>query len=315
MALPLAAEPDVDRSLPKVAVTGGLMLITAFLFGYTVTLVRGAVTREGFLWAVVTFVLWISSTILLPYLIKSSSIAGVISLFESIIVSLFLVGIWNPLLLILSFGFLWLFLMMAFWIGRDEIRGQLRIRFFKIGRISASVLVGGINIFLAVALVFMLKSEGFTVPRPFLESMLRGSVPFMERYVPNMSLEMKTGEFFEEFAKSRIPEEAPPGALEQVVEGFIASVERQTRIELDPEARLVDSFDLLVNTKLKEFSIRNQTATFLTIALLVFFTLAGLGFLVKWVILTVAFLMFEVLYAFKFFHMEFESRDKEIIVV
>ena len=306
---------EIDRSLWKISFFGALAVLASFFFGYAAQQVRTAPVPSALVWAGVGLALWLSFSLLVPYVIKSASVAALIALLQSVIVGLFLFGGKSPGLFFGAVFFLTFFLLMAFGTGRSEIRNALRIHFFKIGRGVVSVLVLGMNLFFALVVVFALRGEEVRIPQPFLGAMLRSSAPIVQRYVPGFSLEMNVDAFFESFAKSRLPEGTPQFAVDRMVSDFVASIESQTKVTIDQNATVLQALDEIANTKLKDFSAKNQTLTLLVLAGLVFFTLAGLGFLVQWVILAVGFFLFQIFYASRFLHMEFETADKEIIVV
>lgn len=309
------SEADIDRSLVKLAVFGGLGLLSALLFGYYLQAFRLAPSGGVAIWAAVGLALWLAFALVTPYAVKSASIAGLLFGLQAIVVTLFLFGFRSPLAIPGSFLLMWLALMAAYLRGRSELGNALRVRFLKSSGAIAGALVLGLNLFLTLLLVSALRGEGARVPKPFLEAMARMGAPVFARYVPGFSPEMRVADFFTAFASRELPPGTPPEAVAEAAAGLEAELERRAGFAIDGSASVLEAAGALANAKLDEFFVKNRAAALFSIAALAFLTLMGFGFFVKWGILIVALLLYEVLYAARFFRTEFEAAEREVIVV
>ncbi len=305
---------EVDRSIIKITAFAAVSALFVFFFGYELRHLVEEPTGGRLIFTLAAGMLWLATAVLHPYVIKSVRVGIFAFLIEIGALVGALAGKELPLIAAVTAP-LFLFLVSGFVIGRRALTNSVKIKFFQHGSRIMQAFATGLSLFLALYLAASFSVADQFVTERSIRFFLGGSEPILRRYLPDFSLGAPVGDVLRNVAARQLPPGAPPALLDQAVQGLLAQIRERTGASIRASDSVLQVVTRFANDRFGSLSRNMKLVTLAVIALLIFLTVKGLAFLINWPILVVSFAFYEFLLAFRFMHLEFETVQKEIIVV
>ena len=307
-------EVDIDRSVFKIAALSVASVILAGLFAYQFFHLALDADLSAVLIVIGLGVGWLTFVTLQTFLIKSLNIAGGLVFFEVLAVWLMMPQKFSSLNL-LGIIILLILLVIGFIGGRADINNSLKIRFWRTSRRTVPAAMTGLAILITLYLLQSFNLTQFSIPRSAFDFFLKSSEPLLAFFIPNFSLDAKVDDVLKSFVESRLPPVTPAPVVNEAVLGLKKSIREATGINISGEERVGDALYDISIARLLSLPSAVKTLALVALGLLIFLFLKGLALVLNWIIIMLAFLIFQMLLAFNFMHVGIESRNKEIIVV
>lgn len=307
-------EVDIDRSIYKIAALGAAGVILAGLFGYELFSLSAAPDLSRTLIIIGLGVGWLSLLTLRTFLIKSAKIALGLIFLEILALWTFMPQKFAGFNL-LGAVILLIFLTIGFIGGRADINNSLKIKFWHTSRRTIPAAMTGLAILITFYVLQSFKLTEFSIPRGAFDLFLKSSEPIAAVLIPNFSLDAKVNDVLRSFVESRLPPGTPAPVISEAVAGLKTSIREATGINISGEERVGDALYDISIARLLDLPSAVKTLALISLGLLIFLFLKGLALILNWVIIILAFLIFQMLLALNFLHIGLESQNKEIIVV
>ena len=306
------SDVEVDRSLIKITAFAGVSALAVFVFGYELR--RVAEARGGAWFALIFGVLWLALAVLHPYIIKSLRVAMFAFAIEvaALIAALaskniiLVAAVTAPLLLFLVSGFI---------VGRRELMNSVKIHFWQHGSRVIQACVTGMSLFLALYLVAQFSISDNLFSERNIRFLVGGVEPILRRTLPGFSLDAPVEDALNAFVRKQLPAGTPSALVAEATNDLLADLRRRTGTNIRADKTVIAGLVEMGNDRFSGLSRSARYGVLGAVALLIFVTLKGLAFVINWPILVVSFSIYELLLAFKFMHLEYETQQKEIIVV
>ena len=297
----------------KISFYGLATVIVAGFFGYFLSASVGGLDR---FWILLGLgLVFVALCVLQILFIKDFWIFIVIAM-QSLII-----GFFSKVTLI-GLGVFILVMLWAVWRGRGVALQGLKIDLSSINRAITPIIITAFSLLIAFVYTPTLISADLTVGQPVVVSIFSPALPFLESYVPGISLDMTMRNFLKAASGSLLPKEI--NALPQ---------EERNTIIAQSEGQLLESlsntFGIKVSARdsLSNIAVRAINAQLLKIpesyrqyidlgfGLLVFLTIKGFGFIFVYVVYLLALLIYGLLRITNFISIVTEKVDKEIIQI
>lgn len=317
-----ANEADVDRSRVKIAALGIVGTGAALLSGYLLSLFTLAATRQHFLLFSAAVTAFLVVILLQAFFVKSFSKVFFLS---SVYVSALLVPLYATLspLALLGAGAAVACLLWGYERGTHELKDRVKIRFFRVSRLTLGKAAIGLSIFLALY-YFGIQPGDTLVSKSLFEQLVLPGAGLTERVIPGVSLRGTFGHTLETLALRQV--EAAPGfkllpAAAQRALLSAATMELEGRaaelLGIVPEKnqRLVDVLYEALLARMSGLSGSVRQLTLFVIGALAFFAIRGVAVFAVWGALAFGFVIYEILVALGFATVVLESGSREIIII
>ena len=293
---------------------GAVGVFLAIFFGYYFSNLFYGFNSNQLLSAAIALVLWLGISTLGPFFIKSANIGLLFAFLDTLVVWFWLQNKFSLFTLIAAAA-LFLALFFAFLKGRAEINDSLKIRFVRISRRILRSALTGIAFLAAFYLLGFLNFPKLTISDRAFEFFLKGAEPIIAQIIAGFSLEAPFDKTLENFIRSR----SPQGTQEALIRGAVNDVRQNIIKATDTFISPIDkTTQVLYNisiSKLLTLPRAFKILVFIAIGLLVFFLVKSAVFFLGWLIIVIALLAYEVLFAFNFGYLASENRTKEVIIV
>lgn len=305
---------DIDVSKIKIGALFFVSLLLAAFSGYRFVAALAEPQGPQIFFAALIAVLWMVMITLQPFFIKSSRLGFVLVAVEAVSIWVLFPDRFSSFTSGASV-LLFVFLLFAYLNGRNEISQRLKISFWKVSGRSAKAALTGFALFIAVYSIGFLGYPDLNLSKKTFSYFLVGSEPLVGYVLPGFSLKMPIGDFLKTVAMSRLPEGAPQSVINETAALLQAQISKNLGIALSSAESLTDLLYKLSINKVLNLPPTWKMVAFIGIGLFIFWLVKAAGFFVSWVVVGIAFVVYEALYAFGFMHISFESRDKEVIIV
>lgn len=332
---------DTDFSIGKLILLGLFSAGASFAIVYELGEYLASF-RPVFLWfSLAALLMFLVVNLLTTFLVKRFSALLAIAFIETCLpLVLFTNRLTGDLIPIaVGLGLFFVFVLAAFQQGRATLANSIQIKFFTVARPVTPKLVTGALV--GVSLVFYLQCVTLggacvtNASKAMVDQALDVAKPIVNLWIPNTSADQTVNEFFRQFAVAEITSvslgsrdtpvnltgkvsEIPVEVRDQLITKFAGdirtSVEQQVG-PLDSTARVRDEVFRLITNYAKGLSDAAKTLASVAVAILLFFTLKGLGFLVYWLINLIAFLVYKLLIAANFATVQYETRNREFVIL
>ncbi|MBI2037270.1 MAG: hypothetical protein HYT14_02825 [Candidatus Liptonbacteria bacterium] len=315
-------EAEVDRSLIKIIMLGALGVVAAAASGFFVARYADAATNANFWLLSGALTVLLVVVLLQTFFVKSFSKAAALDAAYAIALLAPLAPVLTPFALAgggaALAGIIW-----GNFTGNRELKDRIKIRFFRISRLTLGKAATGLSLFLAL---YYLGTQGgsIAVSQPLFERLVLPGASITERFFPGVSLSGTFRTAVTELAMSQakaIPgfEILPPAAQRELLNRAAAEVEVQaTRllgITVRPDARVVDLLYESFQAKFAGLGESGKQLALLGIGAVMFFAIRGLGILFVWAAIAVGFVIYEILIALGFATIVLEGGSREIIIL
>ncbi|HEY4498105.1 MAG TPA: hypothetical protein VJA63_00500 [Candidatus Paceibacterota bacterium] len=312
--LPKAVSKPSSLTTVKVYSLIGLVTAVALVASYFFSIDRVSI---GVFLTVVFLSLFIIEVILLDerrYLPGAifANILG-LSLFFFLAFSWFFVGA----LLALA-----VFLALAAYRGKREMKNMIKIHFFKASRIILGSAITALVIFFSLLLVL---NNGFAVKRQSVDRFVEVAMtPVLRRYVPSFTPEMKTGDFFKSMAESEAAGQSDfaklsPKTRTQLINQAAAESEKQFEeylgAELDPEGTVSGNMYNVISFKLKGLTPEARLYLGLAFVGIIWLSIKSLEFIIYLPLALLAFIIYELLFVSNFIVIQLEPGSREVVAI
>lgn len=317
------SEFNVDTSVPKLAGIGVINVLAAALLGYALKSVigGGGLTIGNILAVIGANVLFMVLILLQVLFIKSLKVQGlIVGLETAALVAPFVLS-WSSALL-LATALLFLFLFKAVKGGMGEMDNQIKIQFLAIERHTLPSVITGLSIFVSILYVSASGIGASFVSRDAFRVLLKPADPLIQSLlVKDFSIDMTMAKFSEALTAKQFGDaftNLPPSAKSQAMTEVIRQLHLQAEgygITFKNTDSISDVFYAYAGKKFDAIPKNYRLVIPYVLFALTYFTVKSLGGLLRWVISTPAYVLYQFLLSIGFARIGLESRSREIIIV
>ncbi|MEK9170236.1 MAG: hypothetical protein AAB674_01160 [Patescibacteria group bacterium] len=302
-----------DTSLAKVIAVGVIGVLTAGVCGYFLNdVLNGALDMT---WLIVSGIGFFSVFLLQIFFIKSFRFIGIIALLESIAMTALFLNRFSGALLLA-----W-FLLFIFWLfsvkrGRGEMNNQLQVKFSRVEKLVMPNAFTAFSIFISIIVIWV---NGATLTKERFLSLIKPAQPIFQTFLSqNFTFNMTISKFAELMIRtqtgvdiSTLPAAAKNMAIDQIL--------NQLKTKYDIPFRSTDTFIDVIYNYLMQW-LQNipkpvQVALPISAALLIFFTVKSITWVLRYAVIVFAYILYEIALASGFSRKALESRSHEIITL
>src|SRR3989344_2620865 len=309
-------EAEVDRSLAKIIALGVMGVVAAVASGFFVARYADAATSANF-WFLSGALTALAVVVLLQtFFVKSVSKAAALDAAYAIAPAL------TPLALrgagAALAGMIW-----GNFTGSRELKDRIKIRFFRISRLTLGKAATGLSLFLTLYYLGT-QTGGIAISKPLFEQLVLPGASITERFLPGVSLSGTFRAAVTELAANQakaLPgfEILPPSAQRELLNRAATEIEAQAAgflgITIRPDARIIDLLYESLQAKLAALGENGKQLALLAVGAVVFFAIRGLGIFFVWAAIAVGFVIYEILIALGFATIVLEGGSREIIIL
>ncbi len=214
------------------------------------------------------------------------------------------------------------FLALAAYRGKREMKNMVKLHFFKVSRITLGSAITAVIIFFGLLLV--LNNE-FTVKRQSVDRFVEVAMtPVLRRYVPSFTPEMRTGDFFKSMAESEAagqPDLAKlsPKTRTQLINQAAAENEKQFEeylgVELDSKETVSGNMYNVISLKLKGLTPEARLYLGLVFVGIIWLSIKSLEFILYLPLAFLAFIIYELLVVSNLIVIQLEPGSREVVVI
>ena len=302
-----------DTSLAKVIAVGVIGVLAAGICGYFLNdVLNGALSMTGL---IVSGIGFFTVFLLQVFFIKSFRFIGIIALLESIAMTALFLNRFSGALL-LAWFLLFIFWLLSVRRGRGEINNQLQLKFLRIEKLVMPNAFTAFAIFISIIVVWV---NGATLTKERFLSLMKPAQPIFQTFLSqNFTFNMTVSKFAELMIKtqtgvniSALPAAAKNMAIDQVL--------NQLKTKYDIPFKSTDTFSDVIYNYLMQMLARIpqpvQIALPISAALLVFFTVKGITWVLRYAVMIFAYILYEIALASGFSRKALESRSHETITL
>lgn len=332
---------EVDFSIVKISLLALFSVGTSMAMIYELNEFISSL-QYGILWlGVLALFMFLVVNILNVFFIKHRSILFGIALAETCLpILLFLSRIRTEMWpLVIGFFLFFVFVAAGLRQGSAHLANSIKIRFFATTKLVTPRLVTGVLIGVSIVFYMQCFSLGGTcaegVGREFIKQTLNASQPIVNIWVPNVSPNQTITDFFHQFASSEVNStsfrantapiissngisEIPVKVKDQIIDNFSnqlkATVESKVG-PLNPKESVLNEVYRIITQYLSGFSDLMKRLMSVGVAVVLFFLLKGFGFLIYWFVDLIAFLFYKLLIAANFATVNYETRNREFVIL
>ena len=332
---------EVDFSILKISFLALFSVGTSMAMIYELNEFISSL-QYGFLWlGILALFMFLVINVLNVFFIKHRSILFGIAFAEACLPALFFLSRIRTELWPLAIGFSLFFVFVAAGLrqGRAHLANSIKIRFFATTKLVTPRLVTGVLIGVSILFYMQCFSLGGTcaegVGREFIRQTLNVSQPIVNIWVPNVSPNQTVTDFFHQFASAEVNStafrannapiitsngisEIPVKVKDQIIDSFSnqlrATVEEKVG-PLNSKESVLNEVYRIITKYLSGFSDLMKRLMSVGVAVVLFFLLKGFGFLVYWFVDFIAFLIYKLLIAANFATVNYETRNREFVIL
>ncbi|MFH1694142.1 MAG: hypothetical protein ABH880_00010 [Patescibacteria group bacterium] len=304
-----------SRTFSPFKVYSLILISTVFAFG-----IGYLFSVRSFAYGTVVLLAFITIFIVQSLLIKGTRHIVIASLLNALGLSVFLyqtslsfvVGIFTILAILFVAGHL---------SSQREVDNMIRLRFFRVVRPGIGLLLIALTIFSSA--VIFINGDMFLEEKNIDRIVGLIGKPIFGDTVEDFSGETKLGDAIKGYATSQTSKKVDGFdtlssyqkelAIRSFTNEFIASIESTTKYELQPEKSITQNIQNFITIKTEVFSQKTQLVRLVLLMLVLLFTVKSIEFLIHFPLALLGFIVYELLIAFGFIVIQFESRSKETL--
>ena len=301
----------MDSSIWKVAVIGAIGVILAGMSGFYLESVLDGNSELIMLsiWAVCFFALFLVQTLF----IKSFKLTAMVVVLETFAMTTFFLDrfSWGLLAGWLTLLILWLFITRR---GRSEMENQLQVKFSKVEQRVLPAAFTAFAVFICIVAIWV---NGTSLTKERFLILINPAQPIMQTLLSRgFTFDMAISKFAEMVleTKFKVNVSALPAAAKNLA---INQILDQLRTQYSLNFKNSDRFsDVVYNYMMYWFEKIPESIKIgipLGAAVLIFLTVKGFAFFLRWVSTLIAFILYEILLTSGFAKKSLESRSHEIV--
>lgn len=213
-------------------------------------------------------------------------------------------------------------LLWGYFASRLTVRNQMEVQFFKatrnvLGKVTTAVL-------LVMVIVYVPQAQGDQIfmPRESFKVLFNWATGFLNNFYPGISLTGSFGDFSQNFARAQLQNNVTFGsltqsqqnvAIEQAMAELSGAVAKTTGIAPTQSESVSDvAYDYLVSTLV---NLRNKFQDQFTLwwIIALFLILRSIGIVFVWIAQIASLVLYEILLAGGFMHIDEATQTKEIV--
>jgi len=222
---------------------------------------------------------------------------------------------------------LWIALFILFAIshfkGRYEVEQAVHIKFFKVVRPSITLLLIAITLYAGT--ILFINGKTLVEERSVARMVELVGKPIFGSLVENFSSETTLEEVMRGYAKDKLPNQIPgfnklPAYQQEVaIRTFVSELSKSTenylKYELKTNESLTKNVQSFIEFKTKDLSEQTQATRLALLLLILILAVKSVEFLIHIPLAFLGFIIYELLIAFGFIVVQFESRNKEVLTI
>lgn len=327
----ISKDIEIDVSIPKIAGLGLASTAAAFGAGllFNAFLMEGALAYA--IGASILAILFLALFFLNTLFIKTAWVANVIVLAESMA---FVVGVHDTMgsATVLGGLIMCAVLISAAYIGREYLENFMRIRLWQVGRITIARAIIALAVFISMVSYSNIENivknqQGFFVSVGTFERVLQQSVALVQNWIPELDFAKPIGKVIEDVAmrqvqQNEVANKLPEAAQKQLIVQTKEELQNRIAAYFGVGAHTIDLGDStseeiyeLTAQKFNGLDDENKQKVASVIAIIIFFTIVGIGLPLRLCVTLLAIILYEILLGMGFARVTLEGRSREIIML
>lgn len=305
----------------RLAVLDFASILSALLLGYSYFQYVAGVLSYWYLAG--AFLFFSAASIIQAFVARNATRRTTVIAVEAAAITVPAVFYSGILVVLLAWFIVFLFLLMGYFGSRAEMRNEVEIQFFKASRSMEGKLVTGVLLAMIILYVPQAQGNQLFMSQPNFDMVYGWAANFVENFYPGAGLNGSFGAFSMSLAKAELANnsafaalspEQQANALSQASANLSATVAKATGVA--PAANEPVSNILYRYLVSLIMGLRNQFQQEFVLAwiILLFLVLRTVGVFAVWAAQLVALVVYEVLLASNFMHIEEETQTKEIVL-
>ncbi len=318
-----AQDANIDTSVPKLIGLAVVNVLAAAFLAYTLRQVfaDGGVSARNILGTTVANLLFLSFVLLQVFFVKSIKVQSMLVLAEALVIASPFVFYWSGFFL-LAVGLLILFMMNGLRSGMKEMDNEMTIRFRMIERKTLPAIITGISLFISIIYLAVNGTGASFLSKDAFAVMLKPVDPIAQALLmPDFSVNMTMAQLAQSVAVRQLGAaftSLTPDLQNQAIEAILTQLRGQAATYGVSFTDSETFGDVLYSYFVRQFDqIPNQYRSLIpyVILLLTFITVKSLGALLRWLIIPLAYALYQFMLATGFARVSLESRSRQIIVM
>ncbi len=301
----------------KVLTLIAVLIISAVLFGFLLKNFTNAASLPALLIASVAGLILLSLIIVFNILVADFRLAAT-GLFLCVLTSAIPFFGHSTVILFSGIALNFSILMYAYQNTRRNIRNSLTVQFWHTAHSVIGYASSGIGIFAILAYIALFNFSDPTSLKKTLEIAVRPLEPLFAQYIPNFSFR----DPLEQIAARLLPDDlklAPPEIKSQLIQQatsrLIGTLSGYIKIPIQAGDKIIDILYKSTIGKILNYSPLVRNLILVAAGLLIFLLLKFFLIFANWLGVLLAFVIYNALLKIKFFEIQLQSINKEVIVI
>ena len=304
---------EVPLPIVKTLILGAVGIAAATLVSFFLSRASEAADIRSMLFAAGAVLVWLAVLLIQYVTVAASRVALSVLFLESATLLIFLTK-GASLYLLVAAGVVFVFLALGFWRARTDLESVLKIRFWRTGFHAISAAVTGFALFLTIYGIGLVDVSRLYLPKRMADALLKSAAPVAARFIPNFSPTLSVAEFLRTAAVKKFPD-ATPAELDLVIRNATKEIEKALKANVNVNDTISDLIYRAANQGLAKLPESSKPFVLLGLGALIFIAIKGVAFFVNWIVVFMAFLLYQALLVFGFIYIGYETRNKELIVL
>lgn len=301
----------------KVLLITSLPVLSALFFGLFLKIFTGS-AHLGIFFATLIAGLMLLATLIVFNLLQDNR-SWAVSCFALSAIAMLLPFAVN-ISIILSSGSLAAFVLflMAHQKTRVAVRNGLKVNFWHTAHLSVGAVSSGVSIFAVLAYLALFNFSDPSSLKKTLEVAIKPIEPIFSQYIPNFSIRST----LTQIAANLLPDDlklAPPEIKSQVIqqasERLTVVLGNYIKIPVKVGDKVIDIVYKATLGKILNYSPLVRNLILIAAGLIIFLLLKFVLIFVNWLAVLLAFGIYQLLLNLKFFEIQLQQIDKEVIVI
>ena len=296
----------------KIIAIGLISGLLAFAYGYFFSQFTITSDYLFLLWALIAGIFYLAF-----FLVKSLVIDSRGWVLSSIVADVLLLTafFWKTaptLWLALGSALTILFLFIADWRGRIELKNMIEIRFreLKLTVISTAFLsLTFISLFVYISVINL---DQIKLSRKPFDYAVESSEGLVQRILPRFSTQINFGDLIKIIVERARPDLSPE-VSGNLAEDLSQKISQQTKTAINLQENAFDVLYKIINNLLTRIPENLRLPAVIAFAVLIFFVINGGAFLFIWLISLAAWLIYKLMLTANFVHIKLEKTQKEVV--
>ncbi|MBU6141992.1 hypothetical protein KGO95_02645 [Patescibacteria group bacterium] len=318
-----AQDANIDASVAKMIGLGVVNILAAAFLAFTLRQVfaDGGVSARNILGTTIANLLFLSCVLLQVFFVKSMKVQSILVLLEALVIASPFVFYWSGLFL-LALALLILFMMNGLRSGMKEMDNEMAVRFKMIERKTLPAIITGLSLFISIIYLAINGTGASFLSKDAFAVMMKPVDPIAQSLLmPGFSVNMTMTELAQAVAVRQLGTtftSLTPDLQSQALEAILTQLRGQAATYGVSFTDSETVSDVLYSYFVRQFNqIPNQYRSLLpyVILILTFITVKSLGALLRWLIIPLAYALYQFLLATGFARISLESRSRQIITL